>query len=52
MLHLKLLDKQEKAKFQTSRRRDIIKIRFKHNKIETKKQDTDSMKLKLGSSKR
>jgi hypothetical protein len=37
MLHLKLLEKQEKAKLKTSRRREIIKIRAKINEIETKK---------------
>jgi hypothetical protein len=37
MLHLKLLEKQEQAKCKTSRRREIIKISAKINKIETKK---------------
>jgi hypothetical protein len=37
MLYLKLLEKQEQAKPQTSRRREIIKIRAKINEIETKK---------------
>jgi hypothetical protein len=35
MLHLKLLEKQEQAKVQTSRRREII-IRAKINEIDTK----------------
>jgi hypothetical protein len=35
MLHLKLLKKQEQAKPQTSRRREIIKIRAEINKLET-----------------
>jgi hypothetical protein len=34
MLHLKFLEKQEKAKPQTSRRREIIKIRSKTKEIE------------------
>jgi hypothetical protein len=38
MLHLKLLEKQEKAKPKTNRRREIIKIRGKINGIETKKE--------------
>jgi hypothetical protein len=37
MLHLKLLEKQEQAKPETSRRREIIKIRPQINEIETKK---------------
>jgi hypothetical protein len=37
MLYLKLLEKQEQAKPQTSRRREIIKIRTNINEIETKK---------------
>jgi hypothetical protein len=37
MLHLKVLEKQEQAKPQTSRRREVIKIRAKINEIETKK---------------
>jgi hypothetical protein len=36
MLHLKLLEKQEHAKLQTSRRREIIKIQAEINEIETK----------------
>jgi hypothetical protein len=40
MLHLKLLEKQEQANFKTSRRREIIIIRAKINKIETKKSHT------------
>jgi hypothetical protein len=39
MLHLKLLEKQEKAKPKTSRGREIIKIRAKINEIETKNQN-------------
>jgi hypothetical protein len=38
MLHCKLLEKQEQANPQTSRRREIIKIRFEINEIETNKQ--------------
>jgi hypothetical protein len=37
MLHLKLLGKQEQAKFKTSRSREIVKIRAEINEIETKK---------------
>jgi hypothetical protein len=37
MLHLKLLEKQEQANPRTNRRREIIKVRFKVNEIETKK---------------
>jgi hypothetical protein len=37
MLHLKLLEKQEQAKPNTSRKREIIKIKAKINEIETKK---------------
>jgi hypothetical protein len=37
MLHLKLLEKQEQTKPQTSRRREITKIAAKINEIETKK---------------
>jgi hypothetical protein len=37
MLHLKHLAKQEQVKPKTSRRREIIKIRYKINEIETKK---------------
>jgi hypothetical protein len=36
MLHLKLLEKQEQAKPQTCKRREIIKITAKINEIETK----------------
>jgi hypothetical protein len=36
MLHLKLLEKQEQAKFKISRR-DVIKTRAEINEIETKK---------------
>jgi hypothetical protein len=37
-LYLKQLEKQEKAKSKTSRRREIIKIKVKINEIETKKE--------------
>jgi hypothetical protein len=37
MLHLKLLEKQEKANTKTSRRKEIIKIRAEINEIKTKK---------------
>jgi hypothetical protein len=36
MMHLKLLKKQEQIKPKISRQREIIKIRAKINKIETK----------------
>jgi hemerythrin len=36
MMHLKLLEKQEQTKPQTSRRREIIKIRAEINEMETK----------------
>jgi hypothetical protein len=36
MLHLKLLEKQEKGNPKKSRRREIIKVRAEINKIETK----------------
>jgi hypothetical protein len=51
VLHLKLLGKQEQAKFKTSRRRDIIKIRAeikerpKKPYKESTKQKTDSLKI-------
>jgi hypothetical protein len=47
MLHLKLLEKQEQAKPKTSRRREIIKIRAKINKIETKKNTKNQQNKKL-----
>jgi hypothetical protein len=37
MLHFKLLEKQEQAKPKTSRKREIIKIKSKIKKIETKR---------------
>jgi hypothetical protein len=37
ILHLKLLEKQEKTNPQINTRREIIKIRDKINEIETKK---------------
>jgi hypothetical protein len=37
MMHLKLLEKQEQTKPKSSRQREVIKIRAKINKIETKK---------------
>jgi hypothetical protein len=37
-LELKLIEKQEQAKFKTSRRKEIIKIRAEINEIETNKQ--------------
>jgi hypothetical protein len=36
-LYLKLLEKQEQAKPQTSKRREIIKIRAKINELDTQK---------------
>jgi hypothetical protein len=38
MLHLKLQEKQEQANSKISRKREIIKIRAKINKIEPTKQ--------------
>jgi hypothetical protein len=55
MLHLKLLEKQEQAKPQTSRRTELIKIRVKINELETKKKKKsykESLKQKAGSLKR
>jgi hypothetical protein len=52
MLHLKLLEKQELANPETSRRREIIKIRAKINEIETEKPYKVSMKQKAGSLKK
>jgi hypothetical protein len=37
MMHFKLLEKQEQTKPKSSRQREVIKIRAKINKIETKK---------------
>jgi hypothetical protein len=48
MLHLKLLEQQEQANPETSRRREIMKIWVKINEIETKK-IKESMKQKAGS---
>jgi hypothetical protein len=42
MLHLKLLQKQEQANTKTNRRREIIKIRAKINKIKMKKRNIQS----------
>jgi hypothetical protein len=39
MLHLKLLERQEQAKPQISRRREILKIRVQINETETKKKN-------------
>jgi hypothetical protein len=47
MLHLKLLEKQEQANTKTSTRREIIKIRAKNNKIETKKNTKNQQNKKL-----
>jgi hypothetical protein len=52
MIHLKLLEKQEKANPKTHRRRDIIKVRAEINEIETKKPYKELMKQKLGSLKK
>jgi hypothetical protein len=55
MLHLKLLEKQEQANPQTSRRREIIKIRAEINEIETttiKKPYKESTKQSAGSLKK
>jgi predicted SprT family Zn-dependent metalloprotease len=51
MMHLKLLEKQEQTKPQTSRWREMIKIRAKINEIETKLHK-ESMKQKVDFSKR
>jgi hypothetical protein len=51
MMYLKLLEKQEQIKPQTSRCREIIKIRAKINEIKTKLYK-ESMKQKVGSLKR
>jgi hypothetical protein len=40
MLHLKLLEKQQKAKAKTNRRREIIKIRAQINEIVTTRRTT------------
>jgi hypothetical protein len=40
MMHLKLLEKPEKANPKINTRREIIKIRAEINKIETKKNHT------------
>jgi hypothetical protein len=48
MLYLTLLEKQDHAKPKTSRRKEIIKMRTRINKIETKK-TKESMKQKSGS---
>jgi hypothetical protein len=40
LLNLKLLEKQEKEKPKTSRRREIIEIRAEINEIQTNKQNT------------
>jgi hypothetical protein len=37
MIYLKLLEKQEQTKSQTSRQREIIKIRVEINEIKTKR---------------
>jgi hypothetical protein len=54
MLHLKLLEKQEQAKSESSRRIEIIKIRAEINEIETKKEKKykESTKQKAGSLKK
>jgi hypothetical protein len=52
MLHLKLLERQEQANLNTSRRREIIKIRAKINEMETKKPYKDLMKQNAGSLKK
>jgi hypothetical protein len=40
MIHLKLLEKQEKANPKTNRRREKIKMRAEINELETKKNHT------------
>jgi hypothetical protein len=52
MMYLKLLEKQEKAKPQSSRWEEIIKIRVEINEIETEKLYKESMKQKVSSSKK
>jgi hypothetical protein len=44
MLNLKLLEKQEQAKFKSRKRREIIKIRKKTHEIETKTNHTKNQK--------
>jgi hypothetical protein len=46
MLHLKLLEKQEKAKPKMSRRREIINVRAK-NQQNREEKNKESMKQKL-----
>jgi hypothetical protein len=52
MLHLKLLEQQEKTKPKTSRRREIITIRAKINERDQKKKYKESMKQKADSLKK
>jgi hypothetical protein len=52
MLCLKLLEKQEQAKPKTRSRKEMIKMRAKINKIETKKPYIELMKPKGGSLKK
>jgi hypothetical protein len=51
-MHLKLLEKQEQTKLQTSRQREIIKIRLRSMKSKPNKLYKESMKQKVGSLKR
>jgi hypothetical protein len=46
MLNLKLLEKQEQAKFKARKRRQIIKIRTETNEIETKTNHTKNQQNK------
>jgi hypothetical protein len=52
MIYLKLLEKQEQEKHNTSIRREKIKIRAEINEIETKKAIQKSIKQKAGSLKK
>jgi hypothetical protein len=52
MIYLKLLEKQEQAKHNTSIRREKIKIRAEINEIETKKAIQKSIKQKARSLKK
>jgi hypothetical protein len=52
MMQFKLLEKEEQTKPKTSRQREIIKIRVEINETKTKKLYKESMKQKVGSSKK
>jgi hypothetical protein len=52
MMYLKLLEEQEQTKSQTSRWREILKIRAEINEIETKQTIQRINETKVGSLKR